>query len=209
LGAKGQVSLLDRSAKYIPASLGDNTIIVPMHILGTRSPANIPEEELDLYQTETEEQGITWVGPIDGISPVSEMLQKAGFQEASIHPVEMDQDRTNKSVVNNDPHSEVDTEVFFRVPEKTCQHWNCPIHRPVEHFVYALANMKPKKLSNWFYVGRALEDPKSVQADKLLWAKDMVNYTAAITEMLSMPSESDMLIQLHKAQKEEEDKEAD
>ena len=186
LGSDNQVLLIpkDETHMYFDVEL----LYLPLRMTGKRYH-HIPESELALFEEESKQEGVFWLGEImPNDSPIRAMLEKVSpNMEASTHLFIEDSELNEKSAINNDPHNQESVEVFFkplRNKSGNCWKIDCPICRPVEKFLEAYH--KSNRKSNWVLIGRRLNDPESIRLDGLKGLEPLIKQFKLLSQMIEV-----------------------
>jgi hypothetical protein len=148
-GEDGHIIRFAREASYYyQANQGGEAaadhIVVPVELRAKRFKF-ASNEDLQLWEEESKEEGIVFVGLIPNIAPVREILEQSGEDSRLIHPATSDRDAKTRQMINSagqviteDPAFYYNYTESFSPTTGPCLKYDCPI------CYGALETFKPK-----------------------------------------------------------------
>ena len=181
LGSNHQVMMIPKDRHYY-----DNQLLyVPIRLTGKRYH-HIPESELGVYEQESKDEGVFWMGEITGNIPTRELLEKVSpTMESCVHLFTEDTELNERSAINNDVQYNLENvEVYFK-PIRDCKRWDCPLCQPVQKFLESHRKAN-KKARDWFLIGRTFDDKESIKFDHLKGLEPFLKQFELLTKMIQV-----------------------
>jgi hypothetical protein len=155
-GQNGQVIELSSETYFADQQGGAaDHIVLPVQ-LEVRRFRFASNEDLQLLEEESNEEGITFVGSIPNIAPTREILEKTG-EDMLIHQATSDRDEQVRQMTDaNGTFLATDPEFYYNyienfTPVGPCGHYECGIcYGSLNHYD------KPQ----WFYIGLPVDDKR-------------------------------------------------